>query len=155
MGTTSVFAAEWPGEASDGSEPGVITVPELRLLVDAGGALEHARQRTGPDGETGAYTLAPLVASTADAVARTSLTSAPSLQQVVYTVTELVAAVTNYRMLDKRKPSNGPGLIMMGVVGTAHTLQSLADEALYNILLLRGALSPPPLPPPARTWPSG
>ena len=58
---------------------------------------------------------------------------------MVYTVTELVAAVTNYRMLDKRKPSNGPGLIMMGVVGTAHTLQSLADEALYNIMLLRGA----------------
>lgn len=97
----------------------------------------------------------PSELSTVDAVARTSLTSAPSLQQVVYTVTELVAAVTNYRMLDKRKPSNGPGLIMMGVVGTAHTLQSLADEALYNILLLRGALSPPPLPPPARTWPSG
>ena len=62
------------------------------------------------------------------------------LLQVVYSVTEMIAAVTNYRMLDLRRPPNRPGLIMMAVVGSAHTVQSLADEALVNIFTLRGTV---------------
>lgn len=58
--------------------------------------------------------------------------------QVFFSMTELVAGIATYRMLDKRLRTNMPGLAMLLVVSLMHMLQSLIDQGLINLVTLSG-----------------